>query len=406
MQNRLFTTPVILAALGYFVDVFDIMIFSAVRVKSLTELGLSGQALTDVTLSIQNWQMLGLFIGGIAAGVFGDKIGRVRALYGSIALYSIGTILNGFVYSVEQYTWCRFIANIGLAGELGTGITLVAESLPLRKRGLGTTVVASFGMLGAVAVGLMGWFIEDWRVAYYIGGGMGFTLLLLRLSVMDSPIFQKVKAQTQVSRGNVFRFVRQPKMFIRIIKNTLLGISIWFNTGILMLLAPEFGQAKGIDGVSSPVAVIWFNIGMVLGDICSGLLSQYLQKRLMAIRIFLFIQVFFTVIFLFVPFKTPSQLYIILMLLGFSGGYWAVFITNAAEQFGTNLRATAACVIPSLVRLAYIPISFFFSQLKTSPMVGSTIAAAAIVGATCLTMAIIASFTLHETFDRDLEFLE
>jgi MFS family permease len=406
MQNRILSTPVILAALGYFVDVFDIMIFSAVRVKSLTDLGLSGQTLTDVSLTIQNWQMVGLFIGGLAAGVIGDKIGRLKALYFSIALYSLGTILNGFANSVELYIWCRFIANIGLAGELGTGITLVAESLSTQKRGLGTTIVASFGMLGAVAVGLMGWFVEDWRTAYYIGGGMGVLLLLLRISVTESPIFQKVKQQTTVIRGNILKFATNKQLLLRLFQNTFLGISIWFNTGILMLLAPEFGLAKGIAGVSSPIAVIWFNVGMVLGDIFSGLLSQYLQKRLQAIRIFLLMQGIFTALFLFAPLSTPQQMYLVLSLLGFSGGYWAVFITNAAEQFGTNLRASAACVVPSLVRLGYIPISLVFSQLKAPTLFGSPIPAAAIVGASCLILATLASFSLQDTFKRDLEYLE
>lgn len=406
-HQRLLTTPVILAALGYFVDVFDIMIFSAVRVKSLTDLGLTGEELTQVSLSITNWQMIGLFIGGIATGVFGDKIGRVRALYFSIALYSVGTILNGFANSVEMYIWCRFIANIGLAGELGVGITLVAESLPAQRRGLGTMIVASFGMLGAVAVGFMGWFVEDWRTAYYIGGGLGILLFLLRISVSESPIFQKIRAQPEVLRGNAWQFIVKGQLLLRLVQNTLLGVAIWFNTGLLMLLAPEFGQAKGLVGsVNPPIAVIWFNIGMVVGDLCSGLLSQYLRSRLKAIRIFLLLQFTFTGVFLFAPLASVQQMYILLLLLGFSGGYWAVFVTNAAEQFGTNLRASAACLVPSLVRLSYLLISSAFTFLKTPAYMGNSLGAAALVGAVCLTIAFFTSFSLKDTFTRDLEFLE
>ncbi|MBL7826712.1 MAG: MFS transporter, partial [Saprospiraceae bacterium] len=299
-NNNLFNAAVLVSALGYFVDAFDLLLFGVVRVKSLSELGLSGQALTDAGISLQNWQMVGLFLGGIGAGVLGDKLGRVRALYASIALYSIGTILNGFVHSIEAYAACRFIAGIGLAGEIGTGITLVAESLPKEKRGLGTTLVASFGMSGALTAGAMGWVIDDWRNAYFIGGGMGIALLLLRLSVSESAVFQKLQHRADVTRGNLLAFVISRERFLRLLRSTLLGVTTWFNAGILMLLAPEFGVAKGIqDPVLPALAVVWFHVGIVSGDVGSGLLSQYLKSRLRAMRAFLSLQVLFVVIYLY-----------------------------------------------------------------------------------------------------------
>lgn len=405
--TRLLNAAVIVSALGYFVDAFDLLLFSVVRMKSLFALGLKGQALTDAGIMLQNWQMVGLFIGGIAAGVLGDKLGRVRALYFSIALYSIGTILNGFVQSVEMYALCRFVAGIGLAGELGTGITLVAESLPKEKRGLGTTLVASFGMSGALAAGCMGWFVDDWRNAYFIGGGMGLALLALRLSVSESDIFKKLQQRSDVVRGDLLAFVRNRERFFRLLRSTLLGVTTWFNAGILMLLAPEFGVAKGlVEPVSAVMAVVWFHVGIVSGDVASGLISQYLRSRLQAMRLFLSLQVVFVAIYLFVPMQAAWQLYLTILLLGFSGGFWAVFITNATEQFGANLRATAACTVPSIVRLCYVPMALAFQWLKAPWRMDGIVNAAAVVGIVCLALAFWASYGLKDTFDADLDYVE
>ncbi len=406
-KTKIINAAVIVSALGYFVDVFDLLLFGVVRVKSLTALGLSGQALTDAGITLQNWQMVGLVLGGIGSGILGDKMGRVRALYFSIFLYSIASILNGLVTNLEMYALCRFLAGIGLAGELGAGITLVAESLPKEKRGLGTTLVAGFGMSGAVAAGLVDRFIPDWQMAYFFGGGLGLVLLVLRLSVTESEVFKKTIQQVGVSRGNFFALFNSKDKLNRLFKSTFLGITTWFNTGILMFLAPEFGVAKGIaEPISAATAVIWFHIGMVVGDVSSGLLSQFLQSRVRAIRIFLFLQVFFVALYLFAPLDSAFQMYFLILLLGFAGGFWAVFITNASEQFGTNLRATAACTIPSFVRGLFIPIGIAFKFLKTPEQFGSPIWAAAAVGAVCLAIAFWASFGLKDTFHQDLDFLE
>ena len=405
--TKLLNAAVIVSALGYFVDVFDLLLFGVVRVKSLTAMGLSGQALTDAGISLQNWQMVGMLLGGIGSGILGDKLGRVRALYLSIALYSVANILNGMAFNLDMYAFCRFLAGVGLAGELGSGITLVAESLPTEKRGLGTTLVAGFGMSGAVAAGMVDRFIPDWQMAYFFGGGLGLALLVLRLSVTESAVFKKVVQQAGVTRGNFFALFNSKDKLNRLFKSTFLGVTTWFNTGILMFLAPEFGVAKGIaEPVSAATAVIWFHIGMVAGDLSSGLLSQYMKSRIRAIRFFLLLQTLFVALYLFLPLTSATQMYLLILLLGFAGGFWAVFITNATEQFGTNLRATAACTIPSFVRGLFIPIGISFKFLKTPEQFGNPVSAAAIVGAVCLTLAFWASFGLKDTFHQDLDFIE
>ncbi len=402
-----FSAAVIVSALGYFVDAFDLLLFGVVRVKSLTELGLSGQALTDASIALQNWQMAGLFAGGIGAGILGDKLGRVKALYYSIALYSLGTILNGFVHSVEMYAVCRFLAGVGLAGELGAGITLVAESMPKEKRGLGTTMVASFGMSGALAAGCMGWFVSDWRLAYFIGGGMGLVLLILRLRVADSEIFHRLRSRPDVKRGHIMDLITNRNRFSRLINSTLLGVTTWYGVGILMLLAPEFGVSKGIAGPVSPaLSVVWFHAGMVSGDVASGLLSQYMRSRLKAMRLFLILQAVLVGIYLYAPLQLVWQMYLLIALLGFAGGFWAVFITNATEQFGSNLRATAASAVPSIVRLSFVPMALSFQWLKSPQVMNSTLHAAAVVGIVCLSLAFLSSFRLEETFERDMDYLE
>jgi MFS transporter, putative metabolite:H+ symporter len=407
MQNRLLNSALIVSALGYFVDVFDLLLYGVVRVPSLSALGYSGQALTDAGLYLQNWQMAGLFLGGIGAGILGDKLGRVRALYFSIGLYALGTTLNGFADSLTMYACCRFLAGIGLAGELGTGVTLVAESLPTEKRGLGTTLVAAFGMTGAVLAGSMGWLVADWRHAYFIGGGMGFVLLFLRLRVHESGIFEKMQQQPGIRRGDFFSLFTNKNRFKRLFFSTFLGVTTWFNSGILLLLAPEFGLARGLATPVHPAtAVVWFHVGMVLGDMGSGLLSQALRSRLKAMRIFLGMQVVFVAWYLFGPVQQISTLYAVIALLGLAGGFWAVFITNAAEQFGANLRTTAACTVPSFVRILFIPMSMSFQYLKAPGHLGGSIPAAAVVGAVCLALAFVASFCLEDTFRRDMGDME
>jgi MFS family permease len=404
-STRILNAAVIVAALGYFVDIYDLLLFGFVRVKSLTDLGFTGQDLTDKGLSLQNWQMFGMLVGGILWGVLGDKRGRVRVLYFSIALYSVANILNGFATGYADYAFYRFIAGIGLAGELGAGITLVAEVLPKHKRGLGTMLVASIGLSGA----LLAWVIEHyfaWRTCYFIGGGLGILLLILRVSVSESGIFKQVQAQSHVSRGNFFALFTNWDRFTRFLRCIFIGTSTWFVIGVLVFFSPEFGRAKGLDGILASNAIAIAYIGLIVGDLVSGLLSQFLRSRVKVMALFLVLDVLAVLAYLALPFGTPAMFYLSHFVLGFSVGFWVIFVTIGAEQFGTNLRSTVATSVPNFARGMQVPINESFKYLKSAAVTGSVISAGYIVGAVCLGVAFLALWGMKETFDRDLDYVE
>jgi putative MFS transporter len=406
-QSAILGPAVIISALGYFVDVFDALLFGFVRIRSLTDLGYSGEALTNVGINIQNWQMTGMVVGGLLSGVLGDRFGRVRVLYLSVFLYSIASILSGLVQSGADYAVYRFIAGVGLAGELGAGVTLVAEVLPRDKRGLGAAIVAAFGLSGAIAAGFIDRLLPDWRHCYFFGGGLGLALLVLRLSVAESGIFRRIRSQAGVRRGRLADLFNNRDRFGRFARSTLAGCTTWFGMGVLTLLAPEFGAARGLSGPVHPgSAIIWFHVGIVLGDVASGLLSQLWRSRLRVMRAFLALQAVLAAWYLFGPVRTPDHFYALHFGLGFAGGFWAVFVTNAAEQFGTNLRATVATAAPSLVRGLLVPIAWAFKTLKAPAVTGSAVTAAGIVGVVCFALAFWALAGLREGFGRSLEFTE
>lgn len=402
---KLLNAAVIVAALGYFVDIYDLLLFGFVRVKSLQALGFSGQELTDTGIALLNWQMAGMLIGGVLWGVLGDKKGRVRVLYFSIALYSIANILNGFVSSSTDYAVLRFLAGIGLAGELGAGITLVAESMPKEKRGYGTMIVAVVGLSGA----LLAWVIDlffPWRVCFFIGGGLGLLLLVLRISVHESGMFRQMQAEEGVSRGNFLALFTNWNRFSRFARCLLIGFPTWFVVGVLVTLAPEFGQAKGLSGITGGNAIAACYTGLILGDIGSGLLSQALRSRLKVMWIFLGLDVLAVAYYLLAGFPTPASFYFAHFLLGLSVGFWVIFVTIGAEQFGTNLRATVATSVPNFARGMLVPIGASFLWLKGPEATGSVITAAAIVGAVCLSIAFLALIGMKETFEEDLNYVE
>jgi MFS family permease len=404
-SSKIFNAAVVVAALGYFVDIYDLLLFGFVRVKSLTDLGFSGQDLTDKGLSLQNWQMGGMLIGGILWGVLGDKLGRVRVLYFSIALYSIANILNGFATGYGDYAFYRLIAGIGLAGELGAGITLVSEVLPKNKRGIGTMVVASIGLSGA----LLAWVIEhffDWRTCYFIGGGLGILLFVIRVSVTESGIFKNIQAQTHISRGNFFALFNNWERFTRFLRCIFIGTTTWFVVGILVMLAPEFGKAKGLEGISAPNAIAICYSGLILGDLASGALSQLMRSRVKVMALFLALDLVAILAYLALPFLSSAMFYASHFLLGFSVGFWVIFVTIGAEQFGTNLRSTVATSVPNFARGMQVPINESFKYLKSAAVTGSVITAGYIVGAVCLGVAFIALWGMKETFDRDLDYVE
>jgi MFS transporter, putative metabolite:H+ symporter len=402
---KLLNAAVIVAALGYFVDIYDLLLFGFVRVKSLTSLGFTGQDLLDKGLSLQNWQMFGMLVGGILWGILGDKRGRVSVLYLSIALYSISNILNGFVTGYFDYALYRFIAGIGLAGELGAGITLVSEVLPKEKRGLGTMLVATIGLSGA----LLAWAIDkmfDWRTCYFIGGALGIILLIIRISVSESGIFSQVKAQSHISRGNFFALFSKKERFLRFLRCIFIGTSTWFVVGVLVFFSPEFGRAKGIEGIIAGNAIALCYTGLILGDLCSGLISQYLRSRVKVMFLFLTLDVFAILLYLAAPFPNAASFYACHFLLGFSVGFWVIFVTIGAEQFGTNLRSTVATSVPNFARGMQVPINEAFKYLKNPAVTGSVLTAGYIVGAACMAIAFIALIGMKETFDRDLDYIE
>lgn len=405
MQTKILNTAVIVAALGYFVDIYDLLLFGFVRQKSLLSLGYTTEQAFDLGLSIQNWQMFGMLVGGILWGVLGDKKGRVSVLYFSIALYSVANILNGFVTGYADYALYRFIAGIGLAGELGAGITLVAEVLPKDKRGLGTTLVAAIGLSGAI----LAWVIDKcfpWNICYFIGGGLGIVLLLLRISVAESGIFKQMHANKGLSRGSFVALFTNKDRFIRFIRCIFIGTSTWFVVGVLMFFAPEFGKAKGLNGILAGNAIAAGYCGLIVGDIISGLLSQYLRSRVKVMALFLALDVVAISAYLSLPFSEPWQMYLTHFFLGISVGFWVIFVTIGAEQFGTNLRATVATTVPNFARGMQVPINESFKYLKSAAVTGSVITASWIVGSACLGIAFLALYGMKETFDQDLDFLE
>lgn len=406
MKNKsLLNAAVVVAALGYFVDIYDLLLFGFVRQKSLLSLGFTPEQAFDIGLSLQNWQMFGMLVGGVLWGVLGDKRGRVRVLYFSIALYSVANVLNGFATGYEDYALYRFIAGVGLAGELGAGITLVAEVLPKEKRGIGTMLVASIGLSGA----LLAWVIEhnfDWRTCYFIGGGLGMLLLVLRVSVAESGIFQKTQGQAHISRGNFFSLFTDWGRFVRFMRCIFIGTSTWFVVGVLVFFSPEFGKFKGLEGIKAGNAIAICYTGLILGDIASGLLSQYLRSRLKVMATFLSLNVLAVTYYLMADFATATSFYFSHFLLGFSVGFWVIFVTIGAEQFGTNLRSTVATSVPNFARGMQVPINESFKYLKGAAVTGSVISAAWIVGAACLAIAFTALIGMKETFDADLDYVE
>lgn len=400
--RQLLQVPVIVAALGYFVDIYDLLLFSIVRIPSLRYLGVPDTELLETGIYLINMQMAGMLVGGILWGVLGDKRGRLSVLFGSILLYSLANIANGLVTTVNQYAVLRLVAGIGLAGELGAGITLVAEILPKEIRGYGTSLVASVGVLGAV----LAYFVADlfdWQKAYFIGGGLGLALLLLRVSVFESGIYKEVK-EKPVARGNFFALFSSGRQFFKYLSCILIGLPIWYVIGILITFSPEFGVALGIPvPVVAGKAVMFAYIGLSLGDLSSGVLSQWVRSRKKIVLGFILLTSFFVAVYLFFPLASEAYFYTICLCLGFSIGYWALFVTIAAEQFGTNLRATVATTVPNFVRGSVNIITPLFLTLRGEYGI---IKGAGMVGLITVVISLLALYKLAETFGKDLNFLE
>ena len=402
--KHLFSLPVIVAALGYFVDIYDLLLFGIVRIPSLNSLGLSESEVSSIGASILNWQMTGMLLGGILWGVFGDKKGRLSVLFGSIITYSLANIACGFVQDPTTYKIIRFIAGVGLAGELGAGITLVSESIPKHLRALGTSIVAFVGLLGAV-VGYLTVEMFDWRTAYFVGGGMGFALLFLRMGVFETPFFKSIKADHKISKGNFFALFAKKDRFIRYLKCIGMGIPSWFVIGVLCSFSNEIGKALGITEPIKPgLSIMWCYIGLSIGDLANGVISHYLQSRKKAVLYFLLFQIVIVLFYLSGTFRSATGMYLLNGLMGLGGGYWAMFVTIGAEQFGTNLRATAATTIPNMVRGTTVIDTVLYQTFKG--ILGSATLAAGLGGLLVYVIAIYSITTISETHNKDLDYLE
>lgn len=393
---------ILVAALGYFVDIYDLLLFGIVRVPSLRGIGVKESDIKDIGLLLLNAQMAGMLIGGIFWGVLGDRRGRLSVLYGSIFVYSLANILNGMVTDVTTYSILRFIAGFGLAGELGAGITLVSEIMPKETRGYGTMIVASVGVCGAVVAALVA-DLFSWQISYFVGGGLGLMLLVFRISAYESGMFANIK-KNEISRGDFFKLFTSKERFLKYINTILIGVPLWFIVGILVTLAPEFGKALNVVGeVSAGKAILFTYLGLAIGDMSSGLLSQIYKSRKKSVFVFLTLCLISITLFLYSDGASSQLFYLITMFMGFSAGYWAVFVTIASEQFGTNLRSTVTTTVPNFVRGSVVPISAFYKFLENH--LGMKYGALT-EGFIILLIAFIALSYLKETHGKDLDYIE
>lgn len=400
--SKILTTNVVVAALGYFVDIYDLLLFGIVRVASLKDIGVPDDRLLADGVFLINMQMIGMLVGGLLWGVIGDKRGRISVLFGSIFLYSIANILNAFVTTVDQYGLLRFIAGVGLAGELGAAICLVSETMTKESRGYGTTVVASVGILGAVVASLVG-DAFSWKTAYIIGGVMGLALLALRVSMYESGMFAACQ-KSEVKKGDIGMLFSPMPRFLKYARCILIGIPVWFVVGILLTFSPELSQALGVVGVVTASKSIMFGyIGLSMGDFASGFVSQKIRSRKKVIGYFLGIALVLSVIYYLGHGISSELFYTLCVGLGFGAGYWAVFVTNAAEQFGTNLRATVTTSVPNFVRGSVVPLTLSFKALSES--IG-LLNAALTVGLVSFAIAYSALWFMDETFGKDLDYFE
>jgi putative MFS transporter len=418
-SHRAVQLAVLVAALGYFVDIYDLILFSVVRVRSLQGLGVVGPALLPEGIRIINLQMIGMLLGGIFWGILGDRRGRLSVLFGSIILYSLANLANAVpdriavmlggtaapgpgVDAVDVYGWVRFVAGVGLAGELGAGITLVSESMRKETRGFGTTIVATVGICGAIVAVLVGK-VADWRTAYVIGGCLGLALLALRLGVMESGMFAALRAQN-VPRGNFLSLFASGARVRRYVSVILVGVPIWYVVGVLITFAPELGKAMGLSPApTAPSAVLAVYSGLVLGDFGSGFLSQVLKSRKKVLLGFVLATVVGLAAYFTLGRLSLFAFYGVCVFLGVATGYWAVFVTVASEQFGTNIRATVTTTAPNFVRGSLVPVTLLFEALR-GPL-GVTRSALA-VGVATLIIALLSLLGLPETYGKDLDYVE
>lgn len=401
--KRAAAMAVLVAALGYFVDIYDLILFGVVRTPSLRDLGVPEDELRTQGVFLIDMQMGGMLVGGLLWGVIADKKGRLSVLFASIITYSLANVANGLVTDLTQYAIVRFIAGVGLAGELGAGITLVSELMHRERRGWGTTIVATVGITGGVVGSLVGDAVH-WRTAYFIGGGLGFALLILRIGVVESGMYRGMEERRGVRRGDFLHLFRDRRRALRYLAVIAVGVPIWYAVGLLVLLSPELGLALGLpEKPNAARAFLWCYAGLAFGDLASGALSQILRSRRKALAVFLALTAAALVVYFALGGRSYAWFYGACGLLGFATGYWAVFVTSASEQFGTNLRGTVATTAPNFVRGAVVPVTLSYEALVGS---AGVLGAAIVVGVATIVLAAIALAALPETYGKDLDYVE
>lgn len=406
-SNSIFNIVVIVAALGYFVDIYDLLLFTIVKAPSMKGVGSTDATMLVDSTHVINLQMVGLLVGGIIWGVLGDKKGRLSVLFGSIILYSIANFLTGYIHTVDQYAWCRFAAGLGLAGELGAGITLVSEHMPKNKRGIGTSMVAGIGLSGAVAAYFTFQFSDhDWRLCYKIGGGLGIVLLFLRIAVAESGMFKQVKLMN-ISKGNFFMFFTDRKRFFKYLFAIMIGLPTWYVVGIVINQSDKFAtKLYGSTTVDSGRSIMFAYAAIALGDIVVGFICQFFKSRKKGLLLY-YVLCCASLVLFFSPFNnSDTRMYWICALLGFSTGFWAIFITMGAEQFGTNLRATAATTIPNMVRGALPLVNLLFLNFFQKSQGLSLIKSGIYTGIIVMVVTFIAFYFTEETYHKDLNYVE
>jgi len=405
-SNGIFSLAVIVAALGYFVDIYDLLLFTVVKKESMLQVGATDASLLADSSRVINWQMIGLLLGGICWGILADKKGRLSVLFGSIILYSVANFLTAYIHTVDQYALCRFVAGLGLAGELGAGITLVSELLPKEKRGIGTSMVAGIGLIGAVVAYFTYQFTKDWRLCYKIGGVLGMVLLILRVSVAESGMFLEVKQQS-VRRGNFFMFFTNGRRFRKYLNAILIGLPTWYVIGILINQSDRFARSMyGSTTLDSGRSIMFAYIAISIGDILVGFICQWFKSRKKGLLVFYILCLIFGFLFFSPINNNDSTMYFLSAMLGFSTGFWAIFVTMGAEQFGTNLRATAATTIPNMVRGSLPLLNLLFLNLFQKNWGWTLVRSGIVTGIIVMLITFIAFYFTEETYHKDLNYTE
>jgi len=402
LHTSVFNLAVIVSGLGFLIDAFDLFLFNVYRIPSLKELGLSGDPLTRTGEHLLALQMGGMMIGGILSGMIGDKFGRASVLFASILLYSLSNIANAMVHDVGWYGLVRFLAGVGLAGELGAGITLVSERMTIEKRGYGTILVATLGALGAVLAGLVSEFIS-WRHAFLGAGIMGLGLLILRLRSLEPSMFLSSR-DSGIRRGSFALLLSNRRRAFRYLACILMGVPIWYSVGLVITLTPEIATFRNMTAFKLSTCFILFQVGIAVGDLSSGMLSQLLKSRKKILLSYMSLAIVFGFLHLVVM-KSSSGLYLTSLGMGLGCGYLSVFVTSTAEHFGINLRVLTTATVTNFMRGAItilVPMHLALQSYFHFDIINSLL----IIGAIVWALALISTIRLPETFGKDLNYIE